>query len=163
MMTLAHIVAASENDVIGAAGALPWSIPEDLKFFRDTTRGHAVIMGRKTFDSLGKPLPNRLNVIVTRQPDFQAPGAIVVPTLEAAYEECKKHVGKWGDLVFIIGGGEIYKQSLKDVDLVYLTRIHLPYTGDAKYPQIDESQFNEISRRKCAGNPSYTFLTYRRK
>ena len=163
MMTLAHIVAASENDVIGAAGQLPWSIPEDLKFFRDTTRGHAVIMGRKTFDSLGKPLPNRLNVIVTRQKDFAVPGALVVPTLEDAYAACREHVGQWGELVFIIGGGEIYQQSLKDVDLVYLTRVHLPYPGDAKYPKIDETLFNEISRRKCSGNPSYTFLTYRRK
>jgi len=163
MMTLAHIVAASENNVIGAAGLLPWSIPEDLKFFRDTTRGHAVIMGRKTYESLGKPLPNRLNVVVSRQKDYSVPGAIVVATLEEAYAVCKEHVAKWGELVFIIGGGEIYKQSLKDVDLIYLTRIHLPYPGDAKYPELELSKFNEISKRKCAGNPAYTFITYRRK
>ncbi|MGE0764570.1 MAG: dihydrofolate reductase [Bdellovibrionales bacterium] len=162
-MKLAHIAAADENNVIGVAGKLPWSIAEDLKFFRDTTRGHAVIMGRKTFESLGKPLPNRLNVIVTRQTDFEAPGAAVVESLEAAYHYCREQSAQWGELVFIIGGGEIYQQSLKDVSLVYLTRVHSRYKGDAKYPTLNPSEFKEVSRRERKGEPNYTFLTYERR
>lgn len=164
MLKFAHIAAAAENDVIGLEGQLPWNIPEDLKFFRDTTRGHAVIMGRKTYESLGKPLPHRLNIVVTRQVGFtSAAGVSVVPSLQAAYEVCRQHQSKWGDLVFIIGGGEIYQQSLKDVTLVYLTRVHGQYNGDAKYPKIDPTEFKEISRRECQGTPNYTFLTYERR
>jgi dihydrofolate reductase len=161
-MTLAHIVAAAENNVIGNEGKLPWHIAEDLKFFRDTTRGHVVIMGRKTYETLGKPLPNRLNVIVSRQPGYQADGAVVVESLEAAYAYSREQTAKWGDVVFILGGGEIYKQSLKDVDLIYLTRVRGEYKGDAKYPELDKTKFAEIARRECQGSPSYIFLTYKK-
>src|SRR3954462_14426632 len=102
-MTLSHNVAVSENDVIGTNNTLPWDIPEDMKFFRDKTKGKALIMGRKTYESVGHPLPNRLSVIVTRQKDYRpknAPDAIVVPTIQAAIEYCKGQTSKYGEEIF---------------------------------------------------------------
>lgn len=162
-MILSHIAAAAENNVIGAGNKLPWDIPEDMKFFRDKTKGRAVIMGRKTYESMGKPLPNRLNVIITRQPAYQAPGAVVVPSIDDALEYCRGKVKEYGDEVFIIGGGEIYRQSMDLIDIIYLTRVHKAVPGDATYPQVDPRQFEEIERRERPGDPAYTFLTYRRK
>ena len=160
-MILSHIVAASDNNVIGSDNKLPWNIPEDMKFFREKTKGHAVIMGRKTYESMGKPLPNRLNVVITRQSDFHAPGAVIVPSIDAAVEYCQAKIPEYGEEIFIIGGGEIYKQSMALVDIVYLTRIHKSVPGDAKYPAIDPKHFEEIERRERPGDPSYTFFTYR--
>ncbi len=160
-MILSHIVAASENNVIGAGNKLPWNVPEDMKFFKDKTNGHSIIMGRKTYESMGRPLPNRSNVIISRQKDFHAPGAAVVPTLDAAIEYCQSKIPEYGEEIFIIGGGEIYKQSLALVDIVYLTRIHKTVQGDAKYPAIDPLHFEEVERRERPGNPAYTFFTYR--
>lgn len=158
-MFLSHIVAASENNVIGAGNQLPWDIPEDMKFFRDKTKGRALIMGRKTYESMGKPLPHRLNVIVTRQKDFSAPGTVVVPSLEAAIEYCSTKTAEYGEEIFIIGGGEIYRQSLDQVQIIYLTRIHREVEGDATYPELDPQKFEEIERRE---RPGFTFLTYRK-
>lgn len=159
---ISHIVAVSENNVIGVNNDLPWDIPEDMQFFKDTTKDHAIIMGRKTFDSLGKGLPKRLNIVVTRQSGFQAPGAIVVPDLKAALEYSHAHPDGLKDEIFIIGGGEIYKQSLPIVDRIYLTRIHQSFNGDVKYPELDPSQFREVDRRARPGNPPYTFFIYER-
>lgn len=155
-------MAVSENNVIGVNNDLPWDIPEDMQFFKDTTKNHAIIMGRKTFDSLGKGLPNRLNIVITRQPGFQAPGAIVVADLQAALDYSYAHPDGLKEEIFIIGGGEIYKQSLPMVDRVYLTRIHQPFTGDVKYPELDPREFREVSRRPREGNPGYTFFLYER-
>lgn len=163
-MTLAHIAAAAENNVIGVNNTLPWDIPEDMKFFKDKTRGHIVIMGRKTYESMGQPLPKRLNIVITRQADFNAPAdVVVVDTLEKAVAHAKTQTAKYGDEVFIIGGGEIYSASMNIVDTIYLTRIHREYPGHAKYPIVDEKKFVETARRHCEGNPSYTFLTYTRR
>lgn len=162
-MILSHIAAAAENNVIGADNKLPWDIPEDMKFFREKTKGHAVIMGRKTYESMGKPLPNRLNVIITRQKDYQVPGGVVVASIDDAIEHCRGKVKEYGEEVFIIGGGEIYKQSMNLVDIIYLTRVHKAIPGDARYPAVDPRQFEEIERRERQGDPPYTFLTYRRK
>src|ERR1700722_15408097 len=102
-MILSHIVAASQNDVIGVNNDLPWDIPEDMKFFREKTRNKAIIMGRKTFESVGHPLPNRLSVIVTRQKGYSVPGpnAVVQPDVRSAIEYCKSQVSKYGDEIFI--------------------------------------------------------------
>jgi dihydrofolate reductase len=159
-MILSHIVAAAENDVIGAGNRLPWDIPEDMKFFKDKTAGHAIIMGRKTYESMGKPLPNRLNVIVSRQKDYIVAGARVVPTIEEAIKYCKTKSDQYGHEIFIIGGGEIYRQSLNYVNVVYLTRIHRPIAGDATYPKLDPDRFKEIERRDRPGDPPFTFLTF---
>jgi len=162
-MPISHIVAAAENNVIGTANTLPWDIPEDMEFFKEKTKGHALIMGRKTYESMGRPLPNRLNVIVTRQKNFAAPGAVVVPTLNDAISYCKKQTSKYGDEIFIIGGGEIYRQSMNMVDVIYLTRIHRNFKGDVTYPEVDPNQFEEVERRERQTPVPFTFLTYFRR
>ncbi|MBX7230509.1 MAG: dihydrofolate reductase [Bdellovibrionales bacterium] len=160
---ISHIVAAAENDVIGTQNQLPWDIPEDTRFFREKTKGHAIIMGRKTYDSLGEPLPQRLNVVVTRQTNFTAPGIYVVKTIQEGLDFCKTKTAIYGEEIFIIGGGEIYQQSMDVVDVIYLTRIHAHFPGDAIYPKVDDKYFSLIESRPCSGSPAYTFLTYHRK
>ncbi|MGZ3723885.1 MAG: dihydrofolate reductase [Bdellovibrionales bacterium] len=164
-MILSHIVAASENDVIGVNNDLPWDIPEDMKFFRDKTKGKALIMGRKTFESVGHPLPNRLSVIVTRQKDYKSPGplAVVVPDVKSAIEVCKGQVAKYGEEIFIIGGGEIFKETMDIVDVIYLTRIHKNFEGDIKYPKIDPNKFELVEQRDRTEPVPFTFLTYWRR
>lgn len=164
-MTLSHIVAAAENDVIGVNNALPWDIPEDMKFFREKTKGRALIMGRKTFESVGHPLPNRLNVVVTRQADykFDAPNVVVKPDLQSAIEYCKTQTSKYGEEIFIIGGGEIFKESMGIVDVIYLTRIHQDFPGDIRYPKVDKKMFELVEQRDRTEPVSFSFLTYVRK
>lgn len=162
-MILSHIVAASENNVIGRDNGLPWHIPEDLKFFREKTRGRALIMGRKTFDSVGRPLPDRLNIVITRQKDYRPEGTVVVSSLKEALALCEKQVSQYGEEVFIIGGGEIFKDTLGLVDIIYLTRIHKKFEGDVFYPEIPKKDFEEIERRERTEPVPFTFLTYRRK
>jgi dihydrofolate reductase len=164
-MTLSHIVAASENDVIGRNNALPWDIPEDMKFFRDKTKGRALIMGRKTFESVGHPLPHRLNVVVTRNKDFKfdAPNVVVQPDLQSAIEYCRSKVSQYGDEVFIIGGGEIFKESMALVDIIYLTRIHKEIQGDIFYPKVSADKFEVVEKRDRSEPVPFSFLTYKRK
>ena len=166
-MILSHIVAVAENDVIGVNNDLPWDIPEDMKFFRDKTKGKALIMGRKTFESVGHPLPNRLSVIVTRQKDYhptgEGPTVVVKPDLKSAIEFCRSQVSKYGEEIFIIGGGEIFKESLPLVDVIYLTRIHKPFQGDIVYPKLDPREFVEVERRDRSEPVPFTFFTYARK
>lgn len=164
-MILSHIVAVSENDVIGVNNTLPWDIPEDMKFFRDKTRGKALIMGRKTFESVGHPLPQRLNVVITRQPDYKPPAENVViqSDLESAIAYCRTQVSKYGDEVFIIGGGEIFKQSMPLVDVIYLTRIHKDFAGDVLYPKVESRDFDLVERRDRDEPVPFSFLTYARK
>ena len=160
MITLAHIAAASENNVIGANGGLPWDIPEDMKFFRDKTKGKAIIMGRKTFESVGHPLPKRLNVVVTRQKNYKAEGAIVFEKISDAVDFCKTKTDEYGEEIFVIGGGEIYKQTIDIVDTIYLTRIHKKIEGDAFYPEVDSTKFKLIESSERSEPVAFTFLTY---
>jgi dihydrofolate reductase len=164
-MILSHIVAVSENDVIGVNNDLPWDIPEDMKFFRDKTKGKAMIMGRKTFESVGHPLPHRLSVIVTRQKDYKSPGpgAVIQPDIKSAIEYCKGQVSKYGEEIFIIGGGEIFKDTMDIVDVIYLTRIHKEFKGDIKYPKVDPKKFALIEQRDRSEPVPFSFLTYSRK
>lgn len=164
-MSLSHIVAVSENDVIGVNNTLPWDIPEDMKFFKDKTKGRAIIMGRKTYESVGHPLPNRLSVVITRQKDYKidSPNVIVVPDLKTAIVEAEKQVSKWGDEIFIIGGGEIFKESIDMVDVIYLTRIHKDFEGDIRYPKVDPKKFQLIEQRDRTEPVPFSFLTYSRK
>ncbi|PJF33636.1 MAG: dihydrofolate reductase, partial [Phototrophicales bacterium] len=136
-MILSHIVAVAQNDVIGVNNDLPWDIPEDMKFFREKTKGKALIMGRKTFESVGHPLPKRLNVVVTRQKSYQPEGAVVVSSVNEAIKLCEGKKDEYGDEVFIIGGGEIFKDTIDMVDIIYLTRIHREFDGDIKYPTVN--------------------------
>ena len=169
-MMIAHIVAASENNVIGKDNGLPWSIPEDLKWFRDRTKGRALIMGRKTFESVGHPLPHRLNVVVTRQSDFaknlptfpEHSPVLVTDNIDSALKICQEVAPKYHNEIFIIGGGEVYKQSLNLVNTIYLTRVHTEISGDAHYPEIPMDQFQLTSQRRVEGTPAYSFLEYQR-
>nr|AIA17809.1 Dihydrofolate reductase [uncultured bacterium] len=178
-MILSAIAAMARNRVIGVDGDLPWNIPEDFKFFKDKTSGHAMIMGRKTFESLPQALPGRLHIIVTRQegyapslPANAKPGTAlkVVSTIEDAVAFARTKTSEYGDEVFILGGGEIYKQMLSITDRIYLTEIHQDFPGDTKFPEFSKTEFIETERkpRKAGEGPnpssvSFDFVTYDRK
>jgi dihydrofolate reductase len=159
-MIVSIIVAISENHVIGKDNKLLWHLPADLKHFKDTTTGHTVIMGRKTYDSVGKPLPKRRNIIITRQP-ITIEGCEVVNSIETALDLCKSE-----DEVFIVGGAEIYKQSLKLTDRIYLTIVHKDFDGDSFFPEIDKTEWKEISREDFEpdekNNLPYSFIKLER-
>lgn len=136
-MILSHIVAAAENGVIGKDNQLLWHFPEDLKYFKKRTTGKIMIMGRKTFDSFkGKPLPNRYHIVITRnQKESTKPNVCYVSSLPEAYRKAESLImsGHWPEEVMVIGGGEIYRQSFKDIDFIYITRIPGAYQGDTTY------------------------------
>ena len=146
-MKVSLIVAASENGVIGKDNDLIWHLPKDMRFFKDTTMGHHVIMGRKNFESIPhkfRPLPNRTNVVITRQTAYKADGCMVVSSIEGALQ-IAKHNGE--DEAFIIGGGQIYKLALEAnlVDKIYLTKVHHSFEGDTFFPALNKD-WKEISR-----------------
>ena len=169
-MIVTQIAACASNRVIGVQGDLPWDIPEDMKFFRDTTKGHVMIMGRKTFDSFnGKPLPNRYHIVITRTPPLMNPfnseksPVVFVDSLEKALQLARRLTGQWGEEIFIIGGGEIYKQSLPFADKIYLTTIHKEFKGDTVFPEVSPSEFDLTAKRDVQGEIPFSFLTYTRK
>ena len=160
---LALIAACARGGVIGVENRLPWLLPEDMKFFRETTRGKPVIMGRKTWESLPaafRPLPGRVNIVVSRNPGFDAPGASVVASLEAA-------VAAAGDAetAFVIGGAELYRQALPQADRLLLTEIDQAYEGDAFFPDFDRSLWHETARepRVAESGLPFAFVTYERR
>lgn len=150
---VAILVAASENNIIGKGNSIPWRLPADMRYFRRLTTGNVVIMGRKTFDSIGKTLPDRANVIVTRQNDFRVPGAFVAHSLRDALEKGRAS----GKDVFVIGGEEIYRQALPYVDRVYLTRIHAHIDGDACFPQLDRKEWLLVSTESKTPDEKHKF------
>ena len=160
-MILSAIAAMSENRVIGKDGGLPWRIPEDFKFFKDTTMGHIMLMGRKTFASMGV-LPGRLSVIISRQKDFQPEGAHVFSSIEEALTFCRTKTAEYGDEVFIVGGGDIYRQMMPITDRIYLTEIHQPFQGDAHFPEFSASEFKETERRHRDQPVPFDFVIYER-
>ncbi|AHK17042.1 MULTISPECIES: type 3 dihydrofolate reductase [Thalassolituus] len=164
-MKLSLMVAVAQNRVIGRNNALPWYLPEDLKYFKKTTLGKPIIMGRKTFESIGKPLPGRTNIIITRQPDFTADGIKVVHTVEAARELAESICLVNGqDEAMIIGGAEIYGLTLPHCDRLYLTEVHADVEGDAFFPEYDKAAWQEVVREDFAAdgpNPyNYSFVVY---
>lgn len=163
-MILSQILAATKNDVIGVSGTLPWDIPEDMQYFKDTTKGHIMIMGRKTFDSFKGPLPKRFHIVISRQ-DIRSehPSVIYVKNFEEALKAASLQTEKYPGEVFIVGGGEIYKQTLPQTNKVYLTRIHMEVAGDTKYSGFNESEFKLISKKESRNDHvSYDFLVYQR-
>ena len=164
MNHLSIIVAVSENNVIGKNNQLIWHLPADMQYFKAKTSGHCIITGRKNYESIPekyRPLPNRTNIIITRQSDYQAPGAIVVDSIEAAITKAKET----GDNeIFIIGGGEIFKQVMDKTDKIYLTKIHHKFEGDTFFPELDLSQWKEIKRVDCQTDEknkyAYSFLEF---
>lgn len=162
-MKISHVVAMSENGVIGRDGGLPWHIPGDLKRFKATTMGKMVLMGRKTYASVGRPLPGRLNIVVTRSSALSregfAPEVILCATLEEAMSFARGHAQDWQNELCIIGGGEIYAQTMDIVDTVYLSRVHMVVDGDTSYPPLPET-FRLVQREDCEGVPSFTWCVY---
>jgi dihydrofolate reductase len=156
------IAAASENNVIGKDNKLIWHLSDDLKHFKDLTKGHVVIMGRKTFESMPKALPNRTNIIITRKTDYLVNDAIVVNSLNQALEKAADD-----NQPFIIGGGEIYSLAIKIVDRIELTRVHTELEGDAYFPEIDHNIWEEVSREKRLKdekhNYDFSFIRYNKK
>lgn len=156
-MVLSVIVAIADNGVIGGGNELLWHIPDDLKRFKRVTSGHSVIMGRKTFESIGKPLPNRRNIVVTRNLEFFVVGVEVASSLATALEMTKNEAE-----AFVIGGGEIYRQALPMASKLYITRVHAEYKGDTYFPEIDPKKWQLVYSEK--GNPTispnYTFEEY---
>lgn len=161
-MIFSHIVACSNNRVIGKDGKLPWHLPEDLKLFKQLTTGHVVIMGRKTYESIGKPLPNRLCIVVTQQNLDMHPEIRRASSLEEAIDLCLALEGPWGHEAFIIGGGQVYAQSLPIVDRIYLSQVPLDIEGDTFYPELDQRQFVVKSQEKIDASIPFSFITYER-
>jgi dihydrofolate reductase len=153
------IAAVAQNGVIGAYGKLPWRLPEDLKHFRALTVGHAVIMGRRTWESLRGPLAGRENIVVTRTPGYEAPGASVAASLEAALALCAGEA-----LVFVIGGAELYATALPLADGLVLTEIQRDYEGDVRFPAWDRSEWRETQRKPqvASDGTRFDFVLYER-
>lgn len=158
---LSAIVAMAENRVIGINNQLPWKLPADLKHFKNITTGHPILMGRKTYESIGRPLPNRMNIIMTRDRHYQANGCHVVTGIDEALQ-LAAHENK--NEIFVIGGAEVYKQLLPQIDRLYLTIVHHPFEGDAYFPALNQVDWQEISHEKHtadADNPyGYSFLVW---
>ena len=160
---IASIFAMSENRVIGRDTQLPWHLPADLKYFKVVTTGHPIIMGRKTFESIGKPLPNRTSIIITRQPGYTQPGCLVVNNVPAAIAAAQKV----DETIFIIGGAAILQQALPYIDTMYLTLIHEVFAGDTFYPEIDPTEWREVSRENHVPDEknayAYSFIRLQRQ
>ncbi len=166
-MIISLIAAVSENNVIGKNNTLPWHLPTDMKYFRDTTMGHCVIMGRKNYDSIPlkyRPLEGRTNIVVTKQKDFKADKCIVVNSIEDALSEAKN---KNETEVFVIGGADIYRQTIGIADKIHYTKIHHSFDGDAFFPKLDESKWKLVSQKDMNADEKnkspFSFCVYERK
>ncbi len=152
--TISLIVAASTNNAIGKANAMLWHLPEDFKFFKNTTWGMPIIMGRKTFEAIGKPLPGRTNIIITSNKDWRAEGVIATSTIENAIKLAETTNAKE---IFITGGGEIYKQSILIADKIYMTRVHTNIDGDTFFPSIDSSMWELVFEKNVVADEKNIF------
>lgn len=156
------IVAMSENNVVGKDNGLPWKLSADLKRLKEITMGHHIIMGRKTWESLGRPLPGRVNVVITNQKNYKAEGGVVVNSLEEALT-----ISSGDTEIFIFGGAEIFKKALPLVSKIYLTRVHAKIKGDAFFPDLNLFEWKETERHEHRADEKnqydYTFITLERK
>ncbi len=161
--TISLLVAAAENNAIGKNNQLLWSLPNDMKFFKNTTWGMAVVMGRKTYESVDKPLPGRFNIVITRQADWEAAGVIPATDLTDAL---KKAAETNCNEIFVIGGGEIYKQAIEIADKIYMTRVHANFDADTFFPVIDESKWQLMTNQDFGVDEkhkyAYSFQTWER-
>lgn len=160
-MRVSLIAAIAENRVIGSRNALPWRLPADLRHFRELTTGHPVIMGRRNYESIGRPLARRTNIVVTRRRDFDAPGCIVVNSLEDAFAACREAAD-----VFVIGGAEIYAQAMDRATRLCLTLVHAAVAGDTLFPPLDWSAWRETAHERHEPDDDhaypYSFVTLER-
>lgn len=168
-MKISLIAAVAENGVIGRNNDMPWHLPDDFAFFKRKTNHHPIIMGRKSLEALGKPLPNRTNIVITRNPDFNAQGVTVVHTLDEALTQAKAvnqedHLTKE---IFVIGGAEIYTMALPIATTLYLTEIHRTYEGDTYFPTFNKAEWQETERKPHPADDrhevGFDFVTYERK
>ena len=157
------IVAKAENNVIGNENQLIWHLSSDLKRFKSLTSGHPILMGRKTYESIGKPLPNRTNIVITRNEEWKEVGVFTSNSLEEAIKKAKE----FDDEIFIIGGGNIYKQSMEFADFLEITEVHQEFEGDTRFPEIDEKIWKEVSRERFEKDEKnefdYSFVRYERR
>ncbi|MFC3053396.1 type 3 dihydrofolate reductase [Kordiimonas pumila] len=159
-MTLSIIVAMAKNRVIGAGNSLPWHLPADLKYFKQTTLGKSIIMGRKTFDSIGRPLLGRQNIVITRNQEWHHDGVTVVGSLVDAIK-----ASNMAAEVMITGGAQIYREAMAVVDKLYITEVDIEVDGDATFPDFNRDEWQEVSRDKHkaeADKPGYSFVVYTR-
>jgi dihydrofolate reductase len=156
------IAALARNRVIGIENRLPWRLPEDLAHFKALTLNHPILMGRKTFESLGRPLPGRTNIVITRNPDYQPDGCLAADSLAAAIALCRD-----ADEIFFIGGADLYAQAIPLADRLYLTEVDIEVEGDAWFPDYDERAFREVSREAHTGvkgdTLGFDFAVYERR
>lgn len=166
-LPVALIVAAADNGIIGRDNALPWNLPADLAHFRRQTLGKPILMGRLTFESIGRPLPGRTNIVITRNPVYRAEGIKVVPSLAAALELAEDVALIDGaEELMVIGGAQIYDLALPQAQRIYMTRVHIEPAGDAHLPSIDWDDWTETTRARHDADgehPAYSFLEYTRK
>ncbi|MBL0258994.1 MAG: dihydrofolate reductase [Bacteroidetes bacterium] len=157
-MTISIIVALSANNVVGINNQLPWKLSADLKRVKGLTMGHHIIMGRKTYESIGRPLPGRVNVVITRNSDFNAEGCILASSLAEALK-----ISKSDPEVFIFGGGEIFREALPHVSKIYMTKVHHSLEGDTYFPLLDPSHWKEIEKVEFKADEKneydYSFIT----
>jgi len=162
------VAAVADNGVIGQAGGLPWRLTLDLRHFRAVTMGKPVVMGRKTYLSIGKPLAGRTNIVVSRNPEFAAPGIIVAASIEAALAAARGDaLRRAADAVAVIGGADLYEHTIASADRLVITRVHLRPAGDTMFPVIDRSLWKEVERREHDPGPGdaagFTLLVYERQ
>ena len=166
-MRTSLIVAAAENGTIGQNGRIPWHVSADLRYFKQVTMGAPVIMGRKTYGSIGFALPGRSNIVVTRNKKFQAPDVDVVLNLKDALSKARVILEKeGGEELFVIGGAEIYAQAMRMADRIYLTRVHAEFPGDVFFPPLEEDSWKEVASEKqlaeSENSPSFSFMIFER-
>jgi dihydrofolate reductase len=167
-MKLSVIVAVAENGIVGRDNALPWHLPADLKYFKKMTLGKPIVMGRKTFESIGRPLPGRTNIVISRNPDFVAQGVHVCASVQDALAVAADVSSRdGGNELMVIGGAAIYSATIPLAECLYITEVHAEVEGDAKLPVIEWGQWQEQSRqRHCAseaGGLDFSFVVYRRR
>ena len=157
-MIISSIVAMASNRVIGNRGDIPWKIPGEQKMFKEITLGHTIIISRKTYESIGRPLPGRTNIVITRQSDYQAPGCLVAHDLDSALQSCPPQETE----AFICGGGQLYQASLPVTDRIYLTVLPREVAGDTYFPEISEADFKMTKSEFIDGVEPYNFYIYDR-
>ena len=157
-MRISMIVAMAVNRVIGKGGDIPWKIPGEQKLFKKITLGHCIIMGRKTYESIQQPLPQRTNIIITRQSSYEAPGCLVVGSLPSAIEACPADEEE----AFICGGGQLYHEALPQTDRLYLSILPKVIEGDTYFPEFPVNDFKLTSAKTITGPQPYHFLIYNR-
>ncbi len=154
---IVHVVAVALNGVIGADEDMPWHLPSDLKRFKQITMGKPIVMGRKTFESIGRPLPGRPNIVITRSDTFSAEGVQVFGSIDDALKRAGELAAELSaDEICIIGGGEIYRQTLARTTRIYLTRVMAELAGDTTYPDLDETEWKEVAREHHTEGPGDT-------